>query len=286
MSLASRRPAPRLLLLLTLLWLPAVPLPAAPAGPTLQFDYGAGRPLSNPLGQFMYFIPLVSPEVISVHTNVGNTQCARVVSFHCRTNSAAFHAVCEFNFVGAGVQRNVFDHATMIQRHQKELQSGKVLAHQLDSINVEGAGSGTMEIDGVYTNGRAAVIEMRLRFNSHGRASPVTICLEDIRQKDGQLYFENEMVARVSTLTFRQKTPPKMEVALASVKRADAGDGLWQNFIGGLKGAAINLLLPPIGITADGQAAMLDFGLALAMEKKTFTFPFAERLTNGAAITK
>jgi hypothetical protein len=263
---------------------PAGPLTATPTGPTLQFDYGEGRPRSNPLGAFMYFVPLISPEVVSLHTNLRNTQCARVVSFHCRTNSTVFRAVCEFNFVGEGMQRNVFDHTAVIQRHEHDLATGKVLAHQIASINVQGAGSGTAEIDGVFTNGRPAVTEMRLRFNSHGRTSPVRIALQDISLKNGTLNYDNETVARVNTLTFRQKSPPKMEVTLASVKRADAGNGLWQNFVGGLKGAAASLLLPPINITASGQATMLDFGLALATDQTEFTFPFAERLTNGEAL--
>ena len=62
-----------LLILATFLCL-AGRLLAAPAGPTLQFDYGHGQPLDNPLGHFMYFVPLISPEQVSVFTNVGNTQ--------------------------------------------------------------------------------------------------------------------------------------------------------------------------------------------------------------------
>ena len=278
------RAAPRLPHLLAFLLLLASPLAAALTGPTLQFDYGAGRPHSNPLGQFMYFVPLIAPEDVSIQTNAGNTQCARVISFQFHTNGAVFRAVCEFNFVGEGLQRNVFDHTATIRRRDQELKAGKSLLHQLHSINVQGAGSGSVEIDGAFTNGRPAVTEMRLRFNGHGHASPVSVVLQDIALRKGTLYYENETVARVNTLTFRQKSPPRMEITLASVKRADAGDGRWQNFVGSIKGAAANLLLPPLTITADGQQAMLDFGLALALEQPEFTFPFASRLTNGPAI--
>jgi len=126
---------------------------------------------------------------------------------------------------------------------------------------------------------------MRIRFNGHGHDSPVSVELEDIVMRDGTLHYEDAMVARVNTLTFRQKCdPPKMEVTLASVKRKDAGDSLWQNFVGDIKGEAANLLLPPLTITVDGHQTMLDFGLALAMQKATFTFQFAARLTNGPAI--
>ena len=276
------------LLILFALFVPAVSrVLAAPTGPTLQFDYGAGKPEPNPLGYFMYFVPLISPEQVSVETNAGNTQCARVVSCQCHTNGAGFHAVCEFDFLGAGLQRSVFDHASVIQRRAKELKAGKPLAHQLAAISVQGAGCGSMEIDGTLTNGRPAIAEMRLRFNSRGHPSPVSVNLQDITLRNGAIYYENETVARVNTLTFRQKAgPPKMEVSLASVKRADAGNSHWQNFVGGLKGAAANFLLPPLNITTDGQQAMMDFGLALALARPAFTFPFAERLQNGPAIAQ
>ena len=282
---AQRTVLLRPFLLLALVWFAAQPAPAAPTGPTLQFDYGAGQPRSNSVGKFMYFVPLISPEGVSVHTNVGNTQCARVDTFHCHTNDGTFHAVCEFNFEGTGQQRSVFDHLPTLHDRHAELAAGKALPRQLNSIDVAGAGCGTAEIDGVFTNGQPAVTEIRLRFNSRGQPSPVSVDLQDITLKNGSLHFDNETIARVNTLTFRPKSPPRMEVTLASVKRADAGNSRWQNFIGELKGAAANLLLPPVTITAKGQNAMMDFGRALAMEQSTFTFPFAERLTNGAAIT-
>ncbi len=277
-------PARTRVMMLAIFLCAACRLPAAPTGPTLQFDYGHGQPLDNPLGKFMYFVPLISPEQISVLTNAGNSQCARVVSFQCRTNGGCFRAACEFDFDGHGLQRNVFDHAAVIQRREKELKSGKPLAHQLSAINVQGAGSGSVEIEGMLTNGLRIVTEVRLRFNSRGHASPVSISLQDILYRDGAICFENEIVVRVNTLTFRRQAgPPKMEVTRASVKRKDAANSLWQNFVGGIKGAAVNLLLPPLTVTADGHRAMLDFGLALAMQQPTFTFPFARRLKDATA---
>ena len=136
-----------------------------------------------------------------------------------------------------------------------------------------------MEITGTLTNGQRIVTEVRLEFNRHGHASPVSIGLVDISLRDGKVRLENATTARVNALVFRQSSgAPKMEVTLASVKSKDAGDGLWQNFVGGLKGAAVNLFLPPLAIEADGQQAMLDFGLALASEKPAFTFPASSRL--------
>ena len=258
-------------------------LAAAPAGPTLQLDYGCGRPYSNAVSQFMYFVPLISPEPVSVFTNAGSTQCARVLSFRCQTSGATFLATCEFEFTGSGFERNVFDHARNIRNHQQELQAGVSLKHQLDSINVTGDGLGSVEIEGVITNGQRVVNRVQFCFNRNGCASPVTISLADLAYARGAVQKENEMVARVNALTFRRTGgAPKMEVSLASVKRKGAGDGLWQNFYGSLKGAALNLFLPPLNVEAAGHQTMLDFGFALAMEKPTFTFPPAERLQGSA----
>ncbi|MDR3459944.1 MAG: hypothetical protein P4N60_21150 [Verrucomicrobiae bacterium] len=278
--------APRQCALLLLFIFAAVRLAAAPAGPTLQLDYGHGTAPANPISEFMYFVPLISPDAVSIVTNAGNTQIARIQSFSCQTNDATFLAVCDFEFTGEGSLQNILDHTAKIERRQKELAAGETLAHQLDSINVEGSGEGSVEITGTLTNGQRVVTEVRLQFNRHGHASPVSIGLVDIRQQDGKVQLENATTARVNTLVFRRNTgAPKMEVTLASVKRKDAGDGLWSNFIGSLKGVAVNLFLPPLSIEAGGQQAMLDFGLALATEKPAFTFPPATRLKNSATKT-
>jgi len=258
-------------------------LAAAPSGPTLHLDYGHGEPHSNPISQFMYFVPLISPEPVSVFTNAGNTQCARVLSFACRTNGSSFRATCEFDFTGAGSQRNVFDLTDKIKSHEKELQAGGSVKHVLAAINVAGTGSGDVEIEGDFTNGACVANQVQLHFNRHGHASPVTINLQDFVGRDGAVKIENELVARVNTLTFQRNSgAPKMEVSLASIKRKDAGNSLWQSFLGGIKGTAANLFLPPLPIEPEGQQAMLDFGQALAAENPTFTFPFAARLKNSA----
>jgi len=253
------------------------------ASPTLHFDYGQGVPHANAVSQFMYFVPLISPEPVSVYTNAGNTQCARVVSYDCHTNGALFSCTCEFEFTGSGAQQNVFDHAQKIQQHEKELQAGTLLRHQLGAINVEGTGSGSVEIAGQFVNGQRVINVVQLRFNRGGHVSPVTIDLHDIAYHGGTIQLQNEMLARVSTLTFRRTIgTPKMEVALASLKRKDAGGGLWQSLVGEIKGATANLFLPPLKVEAEGQQAMLDFGLALAVKKSDFTFPEAKRLKGSA----
>ncbi|HWI58956.1 MAG TPA: hypothetical protein VNZ22_17145, partial [Bacillota bacterium] len=135
------------------------------------------------------------------------------------------------------------------------------------------------EVEGTLTDQVPTVNEVRLRFGGHGQPSPVTISLADIHYREGAFQAHNEMVARVSTLTFRRKAgPTKMDVTVASVKRKDAGNGFFANLIGDVKGAAANMLIPPVAVEPIGHAAMLDFGRALAGETPEFTFPRAKNL--------
>jgi len=259
---------------------------AAPTGPTLHFDYGNGQPLENPLVKFMYFVPLISPDPIAVSTNAGNTQCARVISSHCQTNGSAFHATCEFEVLGEGLQQNIFDHTSAIQKHDQQLKAGQPMLHQLDAINVLGSGSGSVEVEGTLANGQLSATEVRLQFNRHDHISPVIIHLHDIAYRRGGIQRENEIVARVNMLVFCWKAGgPKMEITLASVKPEAAGDSVWQNFVGSVRGLVANLIIRPLSVPADGYQAMLNFGVALALEKASFTFPFAIRLKEPSPMT-
>ena len=177
------------------------------------------------------------------------------------------------------MQQNVFDHSAAVRQHEQQLKAGKPLPYQLDDINVQGSGSGSVEVEGLLTNGRPTVTEVRLRFNGHDRPSPVSISLHDIVYRAGAIHLENEIVARVNVLDFCRKAgAAKMEMILATVKPKDAGDGLWASIMGRCRGMVANLLIPPLAVPADGHQAMMDFGLALATKQTSFTFPFATRL--------
>ena len=262
------------------LWLVlAERLIADPVGPTLHFDYGHGQSKGNAVDKFMYFVPLVSPVTVTVVTNLGNTQSARVSSYTKKISGSSFTVNCAFDFTGAGSQQSVFDDANTLDKHAAELKAGNTLKHQLGSINVEGSGIGSAEIQGILTNGQFQVNELRMHFNRDGHLSPVTIDLYDLRLKDEKPVRDNYMVARVNQLEFKRTTgTPKMEVTLASIKRKNAPNNGWQKFIGSIKGAAANAFLPPLTVQPEGQQTMMDFGRALAEEKPEFTFPLATRL--------
>jgi uncharacterized alkaline shock family protein YloU len=257
---------------------------AAPTGPTLQFDYGQGVSPTNLICRFMYFVPLISPEPVTMLISPDNTQGARLLATHCRTNKNTFVIQCEFEFVGSGSLQNIFDHSEIIRRHRAELQAGETLTRQLGAINVTGTGLCTVEISGLWSSNAPVATKVQLHFDAHGKTSPVTINLQDLCYRDGKVQIEKEIIARINSLTFRHaQGTPKMEVVLDSIKRKDAGNSLWQNFVGGLKGSVANLFIPPLNIEAEGQQAMLGFGQALATQQSEFTFPLAPRLKNDPA---
>jgi hypothetical protein len=258
----------------------AAELQAAPAGPTLRLDYGRGEPQANPVGKFMYFVPLISPDPSVIFTNAGNTQCARVLSFASRTNATEFRVTCKFEFTGTGALQNVFDLTRRLQARASSLKDGDTVKHQLTAISVSGSGHGSVEVEGTLADQKPVVKQVIIRFDDDGMPSPVSVDLKDYVWHNGDFSPRNERVARVNSLTFRRTdATPKMEVSLGAIKAKNARSGLWQNFWGGLKAMTANLFLPPLKITAEGQQTMLDFGQALVLQNSEFTFPHATRLT-------
>jgi hypothetical protein len=248
-------------------------------GPTLDLDYRTGPEAGNPLVEFMYFVPLIAPEPVAISQSPGNSQRARVVSSTRRFTNRSFLVTYEYEFIGAGEQRNTLDHSEKIRAHEKEIKAGRSLDEQLESINIIGSGAISIEAEGTIVGSRTNVTEVRLCFNARGRQSPVTIGIHDLQFVDGHVVSRNEVVARVNSLTFkRQSGAPKMSLSIASVKPKDAGDGLWQNLVGKLKGGAVNFFIKPIVIREVGNKAMLDFGQALAAQAAAFTFPQAANL--------
>jgi len=51
-----------------------------------------------------------------------------------------------------------------------------------------------------------------------------------------------------------------------------------------VKGKFANLLIKPISVSRIGNDSMIDFGLAVAEKKGSYTFPVAENLVGGAPV--
>jgi len=248
-------------------------------GPTIHLCYGTDATTANPVAEFMYFVPLISRQPVSSLTSAGSTQSVRINSVTRSFSRHSFAVTCEIDLTGDGWQQSVFDLTQTAERHERQLQNGGSVGRQLKSIDVQGAGAITVEVEGGVSDGVATVREVRLHFNAHGHASPVSIDICDIRRVNGDVQQANEILARVNTLTFRRETgPPKMEVSVASVKHKDAGDGFWQKVKGRVAGAAVNMFIDPLTVEEAGHQAMLDFGQALVAGAPTFTFPRARNL--------
>jgi hypothetical protein len=255
-------------------------------GPTLHLRDGPPGFPGNTVAEFMYFVPLISVDPVSLLQSPGNTQRVRMLSTTRSFSGSSFLVTCEYEFSGEGNQQNVFDHSQKIRQHEQELKEGRVLDHQLSSINVQGAGRLRIEVEGTMAGQVPTVTEVRLRFNRGGQQSVVTVALQDIGYSDGEMRVRNEMNARVNTLTFRRTPgPPKMEITIAAVKRKGASDNLLQNVMGGLKATAANLVLKPIAVEPAGNEAMLNFGLALVSKAPSFTFPKASNLKAAGLLT-
>src|SRR5580700_990979 len=78
-------------------------------GPTLQLGYDQNSSATNLLGDFMYFVPLISPEPVSVASSAPANQYARLLSFSRNDQSTIFRIKCEFEFVGDGTEQNLID---------------------------------------------------------------------------------------------------------------------------------------------------------------------------------
>ena len=251
---------------------------ASDSGPVVALDYSGQSRI--PIADFLYFVPLISPEPVTVSESPTNTLQVRVLSVRQDVRPDRFQLNLAVDISGQGFRHYAIDQTENIRRHERLLASGQTLKRHLDYIRYEGPGKGRVEIGGRIENGVQTVMCVRLHFDDRGGASPVTVGLKDIRLADGALTCENELVARVSLLDFtRDGTPPRMGVRISSVKRRQAGDNLYQNLKGRLVGMVANALVESIVIRQLGNDTLLNFGQAVLERKPAFTFPAAENLT-------
>lgn len=247
-------------------------------GPTVLLSYDGNAPESNPTSSFMYFVPLISPTLVDMEISANNRQVARIVSCEKKVTPASFSVSCEFEMLGEGFFKTIFDAPMVIEIFLPEQDKDESMTNILDYIEFEGEGFGRVDVKGNITASGSDVTEVTIHFNAKGHQSPVSIGLYSIEPKDGQFKYENkydEMIARIASLTFRKSdSRPKMEVKLASVNKAANPNG----FISKVKGVVANWFLTPIKISEIGNDTMLDFGLSLLREKSSFTFPKADNI--------
>lgn len=252
------------------------------SGPTLELGYAADA-LGNSVDTFMYFVPLTS--LTAVHTVIDpNTQfAAGIVNRQCRyTRNNRFTVTCDFEIIGNGVYRVVYDPDEMIELVSNGDRTKRRLTNLLDWIQFDGDCLGRVEAVGTVRNGQAVVDEVTVSFNRGRMRSPVTILLYDLPRVNRDYDYshrQNATLARVNSLTFRRSNQsPRMSVEVASVQKADQTEGI----VGSIAALFANLLLSPLPVSEVGNDTMLDFGLALYQQDSEFTFPVAQTLRPSA----
>jgi hypothetical protein len=250
-------------------------------GPVIYFDYGPETVNETPISSFLYFIPLVAMTPVERQTSPDHQQRVRMISCQRQRTLASFFTTCEFEIVGEGFHRDVFDPEDMIAFYKEEIKEGQTLLYMLDYILFKGQGFVRVEIMGTTTGSVDTVTQVDVYFNGRGYKSPVTIGLYDVRPVDGKYKYENrsnQMVVRVNRLTFkRTEGVPVMGVGVATLGRSAEEEGLWPT----VKGMIANLLIRPPRIDPLGNEAMLNFGAAIQMQKPSFTLPKADKIKTG-----
>jgi hypothetical protein len=251
-------------------------------GPTINLDYGKGKLSANPVSEFMYFVPLVSKTPVSRWISEQNDQSAQVVSHTKTVKGNSFTVKCELKITGNGSYRNVFNFDDMLQFKKQFFDEGGTIKRMLEYIQFEGESLGCISIKGKIDGGIETVQTVEIDFG-YSDESPVLISMYDIECKDGKYNDKDKkscMLVRVNKLSFeRCDENPVMKVDVASVRSAKNKEGFLARFTGQL----VNIFMPPMEITQDGNDAMLSFGAALTREDNAFIFPKAENL-NGSMV--
>jgi len=253
-------------------------------GPTLRISYRKENFIKNPIGSFMYFVPLIAPTLVDNISSVNNEQQIAIISNNIKVSSTSFLVTCEFEISGSGFHMNTFDPNGMIAVQTDELKKGEKLTNMLDYIKLDGDGCGRIEVKGQIADSVKTVTEVEVQFNARGHKSPVTIGLYDIKPEEGEYKYENrsnEVVAQVNTLIFKKaEETPRMGIEIASLTKKGASAGILEI----IKGSIANLFIKPLKVDKLGNTTMLEFGDALLQKKTTFTFPKAKNIKESKVV--
>ena len=253
---------------------PCSAAPDARTGPTLALRYD-GVEAPNPIADFMYFVPLISPVMVNSSTEPDNTQQATITGFSKTRNEETFRVVCGFAVTGTGSHEYAVVFDDMVRKHRKRLDRERPLVHVLDAIRIDDQCQGEVVATGVVTAQGERVDHVTVQFTDGTSKSPVSIALCDIAKDGDQVVKDKQLHARVAALSFcRTEGPPMMEARLVSLTKKGKAEGLWAH----VKANIANLFIPPIRITSQGNQTMLDLGAALNTNAQHFTFPHAQNL--------
>jgi len=252
---------------------PSTPNP----GPTLQLGY-APNAQGNAVESFMYFVPLVAPSKVTVFTDPNTSLSAQIVSHHLSRKKGVVSARCEFIVNGVGLYEALLDVQDMIAFNTAYTKAPNSMQNVLESIRIENAFRGRVDVLGKEVNGQLQVDEFHLRFDLGGK-SPVSATVYDVPCIDNTYSTSNIIRTqriRVNAMKFTVSPgkPPLMEVEVGAISSIGKKDTL----LSSLKAFLANWFLPEIPIPSLGGSTMADFGTALANKEEAFTFPLAQNL--------
>jgi hypothetical protein len=248
-------------------------------GPTAYMSYKESTAIKNPIGIFMYFVPLTSPARVSFEKSDDNSQTAWITDYELNRKDDKFTLRCEIAIDGSGHYEYRFNPEDIIAVNTRDFDEPKSTTN-LDYMRFEGAGYGSIEIRGTMEEGFPVITDVVVDFSERGEKSPVSIGLYSLDPVDGAYDYENRYnytKARVASLTFQKPLPdkpPMMKAKLSSLGNASSPDG----FFASVKAVFANFFVTPIEITTVGNIAMFDFARAIYFKEKEFTFPPAENL--------
>jgi hypothetical protein len=249
-----------------------------PNGPTVMLSYSNINPVKIPTSSFMYFIPLVSPTLVSTEISPNNRQRAMFISYRKNATSDSFKVSCEFELQGSGYFIDIFDPNEVIATFPEEIKKNAPVNNLIDYIRLEGDGFGRIDVEGTMADSKATVTEVSVHFGTRGKKSPVTIGLYSVKPENGQYKYKNrhnEIIAQVAVLTFKKSNgEPRMDIEVVSVNKASTPN----SYIGRVKGFIVNFFIDPIKISKIGNDTMLNFGQALLNKQPSFTFPMAHNI--------
>ncbi|MGB7581747.1 MAG: hypothetical protein WBL85_04785 [Sedimentisphaerales bacterium] len=249
-----------------------------PNGPTVMLSYNTLKSVKTPTASFMYFIPLISPTLVSTQISPNNRQQAVFISYEKSVVLDSFTLSCEFELQGSGFFTDIFDSNGIIATFPEEIKKNAPVNNLLDYIRLEGEGFGRIDVKGTIADSNVTVTQVDVHFNTRGKKSPVTIGLYSVKPENGHYKYENrhnEIVARVATLTFKKcDGEPRMDIEVVSVNKASRPN----SYIGRVKGFIVNFFIDPIRISKLGNDTMLNFGYALLNKQPSFTFPKAANI--------
>ena len=250
-------------------------------GPELQLGYQSQDGLSNPVDNFMYFVPLTSPTSVMVSTEPGTTFSANITSWKRRQNGNTVYVECDFEITGSGAYSALYDSNEMINKNlvQDKKQDAKELTKLLEWIRLGGPCLGRIEGVGAVDGENIRMESIEVSFNRDGSKSPVEVSIYDVPRKKGQFLYANRrncQVARVNALKFKRNDDgtPRMSVEIASVKKADSKEGFFSH----LTAMIANILSTSTTVAPVGNTTMMDFGTALYEKRPAFTFPKAANI--------